>query len=140
MFACCAFLFSISGITIAQQPDVSNMKDGLVALEGKLHGEWKGPPCGGDWVFHVDGTFAVEHYSPGNNKLTGTWELRWNALPPTLILVLKTSDAPERIKVGETWEVKLVRLDDEALAYVRPQNSDRPITWKRALKKEQVAK
>ena len=135
IFASIAIIFSMSVIATKAQPvDVSETKGGLVALERKLHGAWKGPPCCGDWVFDADGTFAVEHYSPGGNKLTGTWELRWNALPPTLALTLKTSDAPERIKVGQTWEVKLIQLDDEALAYVWPQNPERPIYWNRVKK------
>jgi hypothetical protein len=107
-------------------------KEGPVALEEKLRGAWNGPACGGNWTFKADGTFAAEHYSPGNNKLTGTWAVRWNALPPTLALTMQTSDAPERIKVGETWEVKLIRLDDEALDFVWPQNPGHPTRWTRA--------
>ena len=135
IFASCALVFSISAIAAkAQAVAVSNTKEDLVGLEQKLHGAWEGPPCAGDWTFGADGTFAVEHYSPGGNKLTGTWELRWNALPPTLLLTLKTSDAPERLKVGETWQVKLIQLDDETLAYVWPQNPKRTIYWNRVKK------
>jgi hypothetical protein len=54
-----------------------------------------------------------------------------NALPPTLVLTLKTSDAPEQMKVGETWEWKIIQLDDEALAYVWAQRPERPISWNR---------
>jgi hypothetical protein len=123
---------SVLLITAAQAADKT--KEGPPALERKLHGEWKGPACGGNWTFGADGTFAVEHYSPGNNKATGAWELRWNALPPTLALTLKTSDAPERIKVGETWEVQIIQLDDEALAYVWPKSPEKPIHWTRVKK------
>ena len=106
-------------------------REGSLRLEQKLHGMWKGPACGGDWTFASDGTFAVNHYSPGNNQLTGSWEVRWNALPPTLVLTVHTSDAPERIKVGETWELKLVQLNDEALAYEWPRSPGRAIHWTR---------
>jgi len=92
-------------------------KESPVALERKLHGEWKGGPCEGDWAFAPDGTYKVKNYSPGGNKLAGTWEVRWDALPPTLVLTCKTSDDPVHVKVGEKTEVKLIQLDDEALAY-----------------------
>jgi len=110
------FLFvAIVFITSAQAAD--QPKEALVALERKLHGEWKGGPCQGDWTFAPDGTYELQHYSPGNNKLAGTWEVRWDALPPTLIFTCTTSDAPDRIKVGEKTEVKLTQLDDDSLAY-----------------------
>ena len=77
-----------------------------------------GRDCVGDLTLRADGTFERQHYSPGNNKLTGTWEVRWNALPPTLVLTCKTSNDPDF--VGKTWEVKLTQLDDEILAYQFP--------------------
>ena len=92
-------------------------KDSSVTLERKLHGEWKGGPCEGDWTFAPDGTYKVRNYTPGNNNLTGAWEVQWNALPPTLVLTCKTSDDPDRFKVGEKTEVKLIQLDDNVLAY-----------------------
>jgi uncharacterized protein (TIGR03067 family) len=106
-----ALVFITSGLA-ADQP-----KGAPVAPERMLHGEWKGGPCMGDYNFNPDGTFELQHFSPGNNQLTGTWEVRWNALPPTLIVTCQTSDAPDRLPVGMTWEVKLVQLDDENLAY-----------------------
>jgi hypothetical protein len=93
-----------------------------LALERKLHGDWKGPACGGVWTFAPDGTYAVQHYTPGNNKLTGSWQMRWNALPPTLVLTCKTTDAADRLPVGQTWELKLVQLEDEALAWQWPED------------------
>ena len=115
----------------ADPGDGGKANDGPVVLERKLHGAWKGPPCGGDWTFNADGGFVVEGYSPGGNRLSGTWELRWDALPPTLLLTVKTSDAPERIEIGEKWELKLIELNDETLGYVRPQNPERSFYWKR---------
>ena len=112
-----AVFLAASLVVISAAQTADKPKEAPVALERKLHGEWKGGPCQGDWTFASDGTYEVQHYSPGNNRLTGTWEVRWNALPPTLVLTCKTSDAPDRIKVGEKTEVKLIQLDDNALAY-----------------------
>lgn len=108
--------------------------NGLMRLEKKLHGEWDGGPCMGDWVFAADGTFVLKNFSPGGDTFTGAWKVRWDALPPTLALTFKTSDAPEHFKVGQTWEVKLVQLDDETFAYKRPQDEDTPVRCKRAKK------
>src|SRR5207237_963167 len=45
---------------------------GLVALERKLVGEWKGEgSCLGDLTLRADGTFERRRYSPGNNTLAG---------------------------------------------------------------------
>ena len=108
---------SLVFITSAQTAD--KPKEGPAALERKLHGEWIGGPCMGELTLGADGTFERRHYSPGNHHLTGTWEVRWDALPPTLVLTCKTSDYPEE---GKTSEVKLIQLDDEALAYLYPGN------------------
>jgi len=115
-------------------PSTDKPQETPIALERKLHGRWKGPACGGEWTIGADGTFEGRHYSPGNNRLSGTWKMRWDALPPTLILNVKTSDAPERIKVGEVWEVKLTQLDDESLAYEWPRNPRHPVHWTRVKK------
>src|SRR5262245_50879758 len=93
------------------------LKPEPVDLERMLHGEWVGPACGGEWTFGAEVTFAVRHYSPGNNEFAGTWKVRRDSLPPTLVLTCKESDAPDRIKVGEASEVKLIELSDDALAY-----------------------
>lgn len=103
----------------------------LMGLEKKLNGEWKGGPCMGDWVFAADGTFVLKNFSPGGDTFTGSWKVHWDALPPTLVLTFKTSDAPEHFKVGHTWEVKLVELDDKTFAYKRPQDQDTPVRCKR---------
>jgi len=114
-----AFL-AASFVVIASAEAAPRLKEELVDLERKLHGVWNGPACGGEWTFQPDGTFSVRHYSPGNNELAGTWKVRWNALPPTLVLACQTSDAVDRFKAGETLEVKLVELNDDALAYQYP--------------------
>jgi hypothetical protein len=96
----------------------------LAALEQKLLRTWTGPDCGGDFTFKADGTFEVQHYSPGNNTFAGTWSLRWDALPPTLLLTFKTSDykkrnpsGPEYKYVGKTLEAKLLELNSDVLAF-----------------------
>ena len=84
----------------------------------------------GDWVFGADGTFVLKNFSPGGNRFTGVCQVRWDALPPTFVLAFKTSDAPNHFEVGQTWEVKLIQLDDETFAYER-QDVERPVRCKR---------
>src|SRR4051794_11555307 len=85
-------------------------------IEQKLVGEWtKGGACIGDITFRADGTYERKHFSPGNNTLTGRWKVRWDALPPTLVLICEQSDRMDF--VGKTWEVKITRLDDEGLNF-----------------------
>ena len=115
-------------VALARPADQSSNE--LTSLEGKLHGAWTGGPCQGEFILGADGTFERQHYSPGSNQLAGTWEVRWDALPPTMVLSCETSDAQEF--VGKTWEVKLVHLDNKALAYQHP--GQRPVRYKRLTK------
>lgn len=108
-----ASLFICTSAEAADKP-----QEAPASLEKKLHGTWQGPACGGDWTYMADGRFEAQHYTPGNNLLSGTWEVHWNALPPTLVRTCKNSDDPEL--VGKTWEVKLIELNDAALAYQYP--------------------
>src|SRR5262245_3779452 len=86
----------------------------LAALERKLLGAWKGQSgCAGDFLFRADGTYELKGRGPGGNDSSGTWKVRGGALPATLVLTCKTSDI--RGEVGKTTEVKLIRLDGEAL-------------------------
>jgi hypothetical protein len=108
----------------ASRPAGAAKADALAALEQKLLGTWRGPACGGDYTFHADGTYEVHSYTPGQNNLTGTWSLRWDALPPTLVLTCKTSDIrrrdPARTEyeyLGKPLEVKLIELNADALVY-----------------------
>jgi hypothetical protein len=110
-----------------QPPD--RRAEGPAALVRKLHGEWSSGPCIGELTLRADGTFERQHYSPGDNTLTGTWEVRWDALPPTLILTCTASDYEGYI--GRE-EVKLIRLDDEALVYQHP--GGRTIPYERGRK------
>ncbi|MFI5380183.1 MAG: hypothetical protein ACHRHE_12870 [Tepidisphaerales bacterium] len=111
----------------ATQPAAPAKGDALAALEQKLLGTWRGLPCEGNYTFNADGTYELENYTPGGITLTGTWSLRWDALPPTLLLTCKTSDIkkkfpdwPEYNYLGKTREVKLLELNDDTLAYRVP--------------------
>jgi len=113
-----ASLVFVTSAQTADKPQEAQPAAGmtvLVALERKLHGGWVGGPCQGDWIYRPDGTFQARNYTPGGNRLTGTWEVRWDALPPTLARTCKTSDDPRL--VGKMWDAKLVQLDDKGLAY-----------------------
>jgi hypothetical protein len=104
-----------------------NPPDAAAALERKLDGVWKGGPCVGEFTLKADGTFERSHFSPGNYHVTGTWKVRWDALPPTLVLSCRTSDDPDA--VGKVSEVKLIQLDDKILAYQYPDQ--RPVRYTR---------
>jgi hypothetical protein len=86
----------------------------LTALEQMMHGVWKGRGCDGRLVFRADGTYELTEYGPAPYDKAGTWKVRWDALPATLVLTCKTSEIPD--EVGKTTEVKLVKLDDKSLA------------------------
>jgi hypothetical protein len=107
---------SLVCIASSQSEDMS--KEAPVDFNRKLYGEWKGGACMGELTLRADGTFERQHFSPGNNHLTGTWEVLREALPPTLVLTCKTSDRADL--VGKRSEIKLVQLDDETLAYQYP--------------------
>src|SRR5436190_18472513 len=101
--------------------------DELAALEKKLLGTWHGPACGGDYTFKAEGTFELKHFTPGNNTLTGTWSIRWDALPPTLLLTNQSSDFtkkdPSREEYeyfGKTREAKLLELNGDTFVYRFP--------------------
>ncbi len=78
-------------------------------------GVWKGrTTCDGRLVFRADGTYELTEYGPANDDSAGTWKVRWDALPATLVLTCKTSEIQD--EVGKTTEVKLIKLDDKSLA------------------------
>jgi len=85
-------------------------------LERKLHGAWIGQgPCAGYLTLRADGTYEHRNYGPGGANLRGAWTVRWDALPPTLVLTCKTSD--DKDYIGKTWEVKVIQLDEDVLVY-----------------------
>ena len=124
---------SLVCIASSQSEDMS--KESPVDFNRKLHGEWKGGACMGELTLRADGTFERQHFSPGNNHLTGTWEVLWGALPPTLVLTCKTSDRADL--VGKRSEIKLVQLDEEALAYQYP--GEQPARYTRVRKTKEKA-
>jgi hypothetical protein len=127
-----AALFAASLLPATPPPTAGGAQDGRpVALERKLHGTWKGGACVGTLTLRPNGTFERRHYSPGGNTLTGTWAVRWDALPPTLTLTCK--DADYAGYVGTTEEVKLVQLDDAALAWQR-EGAEQPVRFERPKK------
>lgn len=97
-------------------------REARVAFEKKLTGEWlNGGPCIGDITIRSNGTFERRHYSPGNETVRGTWKLKWDALSPTLLLTCDESDGERH--VGKTWDMKVIRLDDEAMHWESGGNS-----------------
>jgi hypothetical protein len=122
----------------ASQPAAASKVGELAALEQKLLGIWRGPACVGNLTFNPDGSFERQHFTPGANTVAGTWFLRWDALPPTLVLKYKTSDfkkkdASRADYAGTIEELKLVELSDEALAYRFPKakgETREPFLWR----------
>jgi hypothetical protein len=137
--AALAFVVSAQSVRTADKA-----KDPPPALEKKLHGDWEADDmdCVGELTLRADGTFERRHYSPGNNTLTGTWEMRWNALPPTLVLTCKISyysgdvTKPAADDIGKVAEVKVIQLDNEVLAlqWVESKRAIRTERYKRIKK------
>ncbi|QOV92212.1 hypothetical protein [Humisphaera borealis] len=84
-------------------------------LDRKIQGTWRGGPCMGELDLSPDGTFARRYYTPGGNTLGGTWEVRWNAMPPRLFLKCQSSDNPDF--EGKTEELIVAGLNDKYLVY-----------------------
>lgn len=119
-----ALLHQLATAAPTPAPPTTRPTRDLALLELKVLGFWQGPACGGDYTFNPDGTYVMENFTPGQNTLTGTWSIRWDALPPTLLLSCKTSDfkkkVPDRAEceyLGKTQEVKLLVLNDKSLSY-----------------------
>jgi hypothetical protein len=116
-------------IAPASQPAGQGKGGEIVALEQKLLGSWRGGPCEGHYTFNPNGTFVLHRFTPGDNTLTGTWSLRWNALPPTLVVTCNTSDfkkndptRPEWDYLGKPLELKLIELNSDVLVYRYPND------------------
>jgi len=114
VWAAAVLLVGLAQVVSAEPPAKERGKE-LAALEQKLLGTWKGQTaCAGNYLFHADGTYELTGYGPAAGDTAGTWRVRWDALPPTLVLTCKTSELQE--EVGQSTEVKLIRLDGEGLA------------------------
>ena len=113
--AVAVLLVGLAQVVLAEPPGTGRGKE-LVALEQKVLGAWKGRiGCDGRLVFRADGTYELTEYGPAPYDSAGTWKVRWDALPATLILTCKTSEIPD--EVGKITEVKLIELDDKSLAF-----------------------
>jgi hypothetical protein len=106
----------------SQQTAESKKADRITELEKKLHGTWYGPDCGGDYAFAADGAFQLKNFTPGQNTLSGTWSIRWDALPPTLVILCKTADFEGYELLNKPLEVKLLELKSDSLALLLPNN------------------
>jgi hypothetical protein len=87
------------------------------ALEQKMVGVWKGQGgCDGRLAFRTNGTYELTGYGPGGDNRKGTWKVRWDELPPTLVLTCTK---------GKSMEVKLIKLEDRNLVvkYANPNGS-----------------
>jgi hypothetical protein len=108
--AAAVLLVILAQMVLAGPPGKERGKE-LAALEQKLVGAWEGQTgCSGNFLFRADGTYELKMYGPAPIDLAGTWKVRWDALPPTLVLTSKTSEIPE-----ELGKLRLIQLDDETL-------------------------
>ncbi len=100
----------------------------LCRVEATLYGEWTSEQdCVGGLTVRADGTFGRTRYGPGGASLTGTWTVKWDALPPVLVLTCQTST--DKDYAGQVWEAKLTRLDAETL--VCQLSKDAEVTYAR---------
>jgi hypothetical protein len=108
--AVAVLLVGLAQAVLAERPGKE-----LAVLEKKILGAWKGQTgCDGKFLFRADGTYELREYGPAQYDSAGSWKVRWDALPPTLVLTCKTSEIPD--EVGKTTEVKLIKLNDRSLA------------------------
>jgi hypothetical protein len=105
-------LLYLSHMTLAGPPG-KQPRNELATLEQKMVGIWAGGGCDGRLVLRADGVYELTDYGPAGQDFAGTWNVRWDALPPTLVLTCKSSQLQD--EVGKTREVKLVKLDDQNL-------------------------
>lgn len=130
---------AVTSIALANdKPPVPAVADPLGALERKLLGTWQGGACQGNFTFRADHTYEMRHFTPGQNTMTGTWSIRWDALPPKLVILCKTSDFRSRDPTREEYrylgvplELKLMELNSDTFVYRYPdsdsdQTSERP--------------
>ncbi|MFN0022170.1 MAG: hypothetical protein ACKVP0_28305 [Pirellulaceae bacterium] len=99
---------------VSAEPPAKGPGKELVALERIMLGAWQGQEgCSGRYLFNADGTYELKGFGPGGDETAGTWKVRWDALPPTLVLTCKASESDEDI--GKETKVKLLQLDDASL-------------------------
>jgi hypothetical protein len=111
--AAAVLLIGLVQVLLAEPPAKGPGKE-LVALERIMLGAWRGQEgCSGRYLFNEDGTYELTGFGPVANETAGTWKVRWEALPPTLVLTCKASESDEDI--GKETKVKLLQLDDASL-------------------------
>ena len=81
---------------------------GMVMYQGK-------PLKKGTVTFEPDGAYVWRNFGPAGMNSAGKWEVRWDALPATLILNCKTSDDDD--DVGKALELKITQLDESTFSY-----------------------
>jgi uncharacterized protein (TIGR03067 family) len=85
-------------------------------LARKVEGYWVGTAaCQGDVTFKADGTYFWSYYGPGSATIAGKWAVRWDALPPTLVMTPTASTDKDYLRSAA--EVKVLRLDATTLVY-----------------------
>jgi hypothetical protein len=103
-------------------PSERDREDNRVALGQKLLGAWKGQTaCAGRFHFRPDGTYELAGHGPASSDSAGTWKLRGDVLPATLVLTCQNSDDPD--EVGTTIELRLIQLDDKSLGVRYPNKT-----------------
>lgn len=115
-------------IAVPVLPPLERSGKTLTALEQKLHGQWRGGDCAGEITFQAGGTYGRKLFGPGNASLTGTWEIVWNALPPTLVMICTAST--DKDYIGRTIEVKITELTDKTFSYKFP-NAESSVQFER---------
>ena len=111
--AVAVLLVGLAQVVLAEPPANVRWKE-LAALDQKVVGAWKGQiACDGRLVVRADGTYELTAYGPAAYDSAGTWKVRRDALPATLVLTCKTSEIPEL--VGKATELKVIKLNDKNL-------------------------
>jgi hypothetical protein len=123
-----AAFFAVTLLPATYAPSTWPAEGRPIALERMLWGTWHGGDCGGDLTLKRNGQFERRHFGPANQSLSGTWAVRWDALPPTLILTC--TDADWAGEIGTRQEVKVIQLDGTVLSYLRA-GSDQPARYQR---------
>lgn len=126
-------IFSVASMSAALPVFVEDKPaDSPSSLKEKIHGAWKGyGPCDGDLTLNANGTYARKWVGPGGDSDSGTWSLKWDALPPTLTFECEKADSEEL--EGRSIPGKLVRLDDDGMEILY-DGSSQPIVFRRVEK------
>jgi hypothetical protein len=103
---------------VLAEPSRAEQGMALTALEQKLVGAWAGQSgCAGAYLFRADGTYQLTGYGPAPYDSAGTWKVRCETRPATLVLTCRESDLAD--EVGKSLELRFIRLDAYRLAVER---------------------